>query len=204
MIAIVDYGMGNVASVRNALALLGAEGVVTSNPEDFERATHIIFPGVGAFPDGMRELQERRLIPVLEREVLESRKPFLGICLGMQLLATRGEEGGETKGLGWVQGVARKFRIDEKNFRLPHIGWDDVSVSSECPLFAGVSSTVFYFVHSYVLEPQNKDVHVQVASCSYGETFATAIQKENIFGVQFHPEKSQKSGLLILRNFINL
>ncbi|MDO8561479.1 MAG: imidazole glycerol phosphate synthase subunit HisH [bacterium] len=204
MIAIVDYGMGNVASVRNALALLGAEGVITSAPEDFERATHIIFPGVGAFPDGMRELEERGLIPILKKEVLGKKKPFLGICLGMQLLATMGEEGGETRGLGWIQGAARKFRIDEKKFRLPHIGWDDVSISGECPLFAGVSLPVFYFVHSYVLEPEGEDAHGTAAACSYGETFTAAIQKENIFGVQFHPEKSQKSGLTLLRNFISL
>lgn len=204
MIAIVDYGMGNIASVRNALTLLGSLGVVTSKPGDFEKATHIVFPGVGAFPDGMRELEERGLISVLEREVLGKKKPFLGICLGMQLLATMGEEGGETKGLGWIRGIARKFSIDENKFRLPHIGWDDVSISPEHPLFAGVSSPVFYFVHSYVLESRNEDVHVAAATCSYGETFTAAIQKENIFGVQFHPEKSQKSGLLVLRNFINL
>ena len=202
MIAIVDYGMGNVASVRNALALLGAEGVVTSIPEDFERATHIIFPGVGAFSDGMREVQERGLVPVLEGEVLEKKKPFLGICLGMQLLAGEGEEGGRTKGLGWIDGVVRRFRIDEAKFRLPHIGWDDITPVDGCPLFSGIESRDYYFVHSYVLEPVQQEV--VAATVNYGETFVAAVHKDNIFGVQFHPEKSQKGGLSVLRNFINL
>lgn len=201
MIAIVDYGMGNIASVKNALTLLGAESVVTSCPKDFERATRIIFPGVGAFADGMRALKERELIPVLEREVLEKKKPFLGICLGMQLLMSTGEEGGGAQGLGWIEGTTRRLCVNEKTFRLPHIGWDDVAALPQCPLFTSVSSPIFYFVHSYVADP--KDAQVVAATCSYGETFVAAVQKENIFGVQFHPEKSQQSGISVLRNFIH-
>ena len=200
MIAIVDYGMGNVTSVRNALALLGAEGVVTARSEDLERATHIIFPGVGAFSDGMREVRERGLIPLLEKEVLEKKKPFLGICLGMQLLASTGEEGGETKGFGFIPGRTRLLKAD--GLRLPHIGWNDISIVPQCPLFSGIESRDFYFVHSYVVEPS--DMGATAATCTYGETFAAAVQKDNIFGVQFHPEKSQKSGLAVLHNFINL
>lgn len=201
MIAIVDYGMGNTASVKNALALLGAEARITSRPEDFEQATHIIFPGVGAFQGGMRALQERGLVPVLEREVLGKKKPFLGICLGMQLLMGRGEEGGGAKGLGWIEGTTRRLCVDEKKFRLPHIGWDDISVTNECRLFAGISAPVFYFVHSYVAEPT--DANAVVATCTYGEMFTAAVQKGNIYGTQFHPEKSQKEGIAVLKNFIN-
>ncbi|OGC86108.1 imidazole glycerol phosphate synthase, glutamine amidotransferase subunit [Candidatus Adlerbacteria bacterium RIFCSPHIGHO2_02_FULL_54_18] len=200
MIAVVDYGMGNVASVRNALALLGAEAIITARAEDFERATHIILPGVGAFPDGMRELWERGLIPVLRREVLENQKPFLGICLGMQLLAEAGEEGGDTKGLGFIAGKTRKLTV--AGLRLPHIGWDDVTSAPGARLFADIDSRDFYFVHSYVMEPA--DSAAIAATCTYGEAFAAAVQKDNIFGVQFHPEKSQKAGIAVLRNFINL
>lgn len=202
MIAIVDYGMGNVGSVRNALKFLGAEGVVTDRAEDFEKATHIIFPGVGAFQDGMKSVRERNLIPILTREVLEKKKPLLGVCLGMQLFAARGEEGGEFEGLGWVKGVTKRLAVDEKKERLPHIGWNDVTFSGSCPLFANISSPTFYFVHSYVLAPEEKSTIV--GTCEYGESFAAVIQKDNLFGVQFHPEKSQKSGLALLRNFISL
>jgi glutamine amidotransferase len=202
MIAIVDYGMGNVASVKNALNFLGAEAAVTSNPADFEQATHIILPGVGAFGDGMRNLRERGLIPVLSREALERKKPFIGICLGMELLADIGEEGGENIGLGWIAGRVRHLRIDEKELRLPHIGWNDVTPRPTARLFAGVVSPVFYFVHSFVLEPD--DDAITVATCEYGETFVAGVERENIFGTQFHPEKSQKSGLAVLRNFLDL
>jgi glutamine amidotransferase len=199
MIAIVDYGMGNIASVQNALALLGAEGVITAHAEDFARATHIILPGVGAYQDGMRELRERGLIPVLQKEVLEKKKPFLGICLGMQLLTSTGEEGGETKGLEFIAGRTRK--LSAEGLRLPHIGWNEVTPAGGANLFVGIPSLDFYFVHSYVVEPA--DSPVTIATCTYGETFAAAIRKDNIFGVQFHTEKSQKSGLTVLRNFIN-
>ena len=200
MIAVADYGMGNVGSVLNALALLGVPAKLTADPKDFSEVTHIILPGVGAFSDGMRELRERGLIPLLEKEVLEKGKPFLGICLGMQLLSSMGEEGGETKGLGFIPGRTRLLKADE--LRLPHVGWDDISIAPQCPLFSGIESRDFYFVHSYVVEPE--DQRATAATCTYGETFAAAVQKDNIFGVQFHPEKSQKSGLAALRNFINL
>lgn len=200
MIAIVDYGMGNVASVRNALALLGAEALVTARAEDFARATHIIFPGVGAYKDGMDAVRSRGLVPLLQKEVLQNKKPFLGICLGMQLLTEQGEEGGGTQGLGFIAGTTRKLTVDS-NLRLPHIGWDDVAPAADAVLFNNILSRDFYFVHSYIVEPA--DAGVVAATCTYGETFAAAVQKDNIYGVQFHPEKSQKNGLQILRNFIS-
>ncbi len=201
-IAIVDYGMGNTGSVKSALKLLGAEGVITAKPEDFKRASHIILPGVGAFPDGMKRVKACEGFEALEKEVLENKKPFLGICLGMQLLGEYGEEAGGAKGLGWIPGNVRRLKVDEAKFRLPHIGWNEVSFTGECPLFTGVVQKDFYFVHSYVLEPT--DASTIKGTCTYGETFPVVVQKENIFGTQFHPEKSQKSGITVLKNFISL
>lgn len=200
MIVIVDYGMGNTGSVKNALLFLGKEAVISRNPEDLHRATHLILPGVGAFGDGMKKLVDFGLVRILEEEVLMKKKPILGICLGMQLFADIGEEGGTHKGLGWISGGTRRFRVDEKRFRLPHIGWNDVETRESATLFEGVTPEVFYFVHSYVIEPS--DPSVVTASCDYGEVFSAAVEKENIFGVQFHPEKSQKAGLAVLKNFI--
>jgi len=201
MIAIIDYGLGNTGSVRAALARLGHDSVITDKAEDISAATHLIMPGVGSFADGMREIRERGLEPILRREVLENKKPLLGICLGMQLLGTRGEEGGGTEGLGFVPGPVRLLRADQSAYRLPHVGWNDVVVAGDDPLFAGISSCVFYFVHSYVLEPEHAaDI---AATCNYGGEFAAAVRRGNVYGVQFHPEKSQKSGLMLLKNFID-
>ncbi len=200
MIVIVDYGMGNVGSVKNALTLLGAEVVISNKKADIEQSTHIILPGVGAFGDGMRRLRESSAIGVLRREVLEKKKPFLGVCLGMQLLATKGDEGGIHEGLGWIPGNVRRFDIDENKFRVPHIGWNDVVCERESSLFSDISSPVFYFVHSYIFVPS--DAATVTARCEYGEPFAAAVEMDNIRGVQFHPEKSQKSGLTLLCNFI--
>lgn len=201
MIAIVDYGMGNVASVRNALKFLGIESVITSRFEDFRAATHIVLPGVGAFADGMKELHARGLIEILSEEVHVKRKPFLGICLGMQLLGSEGVEGGATPGIGWIPGSVRRLTLDEATFRLPHIGWDTVTIAQETPLFSDVPSQDFYFVHSFVLKPENAaDI---AATCEYGVPFAAAVQRGNVFGVQFHPEKSQKGGLALLKNFVS-
>ena len=199
MIAIVDYGMGNVKSVLNALKLIGVPATLTADPHDLERSTHLILPGVGAFPDGMQALSERGLIPLLSREIQEKRKPFLGICLGMQLLADHGEEGGSTQGLGWIAGKVRRLRVGSE--RLPHIGWNNVAFG-ENPLLSNITDPTFYFVHSYVFVPAER--HAVIGTCEYGETFAAILQQGNVFGTQFHPEKSQKSGLALLKNFASL
>ena len=147
-VAIIDYGMGNMGSVLNALAYLKAPALVTRDVEEIRRASHIILPGVGAFEEGMRNLRKYGLIPILE-ETTKARKPFLGICLGMQLLASVGEEGGIHTGLSLIPGRVRRFQVDEVNVRVPHIGWNDVSSSSDSVLFKNVSPPIFYFVHSF-------------------------------------------------------
>ncbi|MDD5431184.1 MAG: imidazole glycerol phosphate synthase subunit HisH [Candidatus Pacebacteria bacterium] len=201
MTVIIDYGMGNLFSVENALKTLGGDIKVSGKPEDIRAADRIILPGVGAFPDGMKNLKNLGLVEILREEVLEKRKPFLGICLGMQLLASEGEEHEPTKGLGFIEGRVRRFQTDEKKFRIPHIGWNDVLAGKDSILFKDLENPVFYFVHSYHFVPEDKDNIA--ATCDYGEIFAAAVRKENIFGVQFHPEKSQKSGLKLLENFLN-
>lgn len=200
MVVIVDYGMGNLFSVENALKYLGADVKISNNLDDIKNAERIILPGVGSFSDGMKNLNSLGFLDGLKEEVLRNKKPFLGICLGMQLLADEGEENGITKGLGWLPGRVRRFKVDEKKYRVPHVGWNDVAVSGDGALFKGIQNPVFYFVHSYHLVPEDPaDV---IAHCDYGEKFAAAVRRGNIFGTQFHPEKSQKNGLKLLENFL--
>ena len=200
MVAIIDYGMGNTGSVKNAMTFLGEESIITNRADEIDRASHIILPGVGAFGDAMQKLEELGLPELLHREVFEKGKIFLGICLGMQLLADVGEEGGERRGLGWIPGRVSRLKVDEDAYRLPHVGWNDVTPTTDATLFRNVEPSIFYFVHSFVLRPT--DPSAVSATCTYGETFAASVQQGNIFGTQFHPEKSQKSGLALLRNFL--
>jgi glutamine amidotransferase len=200
MIAIIDYRMGNVTSVANALRGLGAEVSVTNRTEDLERAERIVLPGVGAFGEGMRNLKALGLIPILEEQVLRKKKPFLGICVGMQVLANKGHEFGEHEGLGWIPGEVRRFEAD---LALPHVGWNDIQISRPSDVLKGMQSGAdFYFVHSYHFVAENpSDV---TATASYGQDFTAIVSRENIFGVQFHPEKSQKAGKVLLENFLKL
>ncbi len=202
MVVIIDYGMGNLFSVSNALKFLNADVKISSDPEDLKNADQIILPGVGSFPDGMKNLRALGLIEPLKEEVLIKKKPFLGICLGMQLLASAGEENEGELGLGWISGKVRKFILDENKFRIPHIGWNDVSIKKNDKLWDGIINPVFYFVHSYHFVPENKNIISAI--CDYGEEFVAAIKKDNIFGTQFHPEKSQKNGLKLLENFLKI
>ena len=200
MVVIIDYGMGNVGSVRNALEVLGYDVVISSSEENISRADHLILPGVGAFGDGMKNLQKANLVEILTKEVLVNKKPILGICLGMQMMATSGEEGGVYSGLGWISGVTRKFELDESTFKVPHVGWNDVKNLRQSTLLQNIQNPIFYFVHSYHLVPEDKNVAIGVTD--YGEEFVSVVEKGNIFGVQFHPEKSQKAGLDLLNNFL--
>lgn len=201
MVVIIDYGMGNTGSVKNAIKAIGADVLVSNKKADIEAASHIILPGVGAFQDGIKNISSSGLAGILEKEVLNKQKPFLGLCLGMQLLATEGTEGARSKGLGWIKGVVRRFEID-KSFKVPHVGWNDVKPLKKSGLFAGISRPVFYFVHSYIFIPE--DNTVISAETEYGEKFPAALEKGNIFGLQFHPEKSQFAGLKVLENFLKL
>lgn len=202
-VAIVDYGMGNLDSVRRAAEECGAVRVlVTSSPADLRQGTHIILPGVGAFPDGMAMLRKSGMDEAIREQVLCAKVPFLGICLGMQLMATRGFEGRECQGLDLVPGEVHRFIGGEQHERIPHIGWNEVEVTMDSPLFEAVPSrSDFYFVHSYHMHCE--DSHV-IARTPYCGGFVSAVMSGMAFGVQFHPEKSQKLGFRILRNFLAL
>lgn len=199
MVAIIDLNLGNVKSVGNALSYLKIEHVLTSDQEQIYKASKLIFPGVGSFNEASRRLQSTGIRECIRNAVLVQGKPILGICLGMQLLAEYGEEGGESQGLGLINARVSRLRSDPEKYRLPHIGWNDVEPEG-LELFNGINNgTCFYFVHSYemVLNEQcNK------AICNYGVNFVAAVQKGNICGTQFHPEKSREMGLRLLTNFI--
>jgi glutamine amidotransferase len=203
MIAIVDYGMGNVRSVRNAFLALGVETELTFDPARLECAAGIILPGVGAFGDGMKHLRERGLPKVLEKIVLQDGKPFLGICLGLQLVARRSFELGEHEGLGWLDADVVPLRPPSREFRVPHMGWNEAIVRRPGRLLSELGAEpVFYFVHSFHLKPANPEADWVAAESCHGERFVAAFEKGNLFGVQFHPEKSQEAGLKLLSNFL--
>lgn len=203
MIAIVDYDMGNIRSLQNALDFLGAPSVVTRDQKRLASADKIILPGVGAFDLAMNNLKKYRLISVLNELVIKKKKKILGICLGMQLLAQTGKENGTTQGLGWIRGTVKKMKGGPK-YRLPHIGFNSISIRRKNnALFRGIEEgTDFYFVHSYVLAAD--DTSDVAALTRYAEPFVSSVTKGNIYGIQFHPEKSQSNGLTLLKNFISL
>lgn len=202
MIVIVDYGLGNLFSVAKAFEFLGAEAKISGNPDDIKKASRLVLPGVGAFGDGMDYLAKNGLDKILSNEVLINKKPFLGICLGMQLLADIGFEYGEHRGLGWIRGRVRKLAVEELGLKIPQVGWNDITVVKESPLLKNIKTgSDFYYVHSYQLICDNAEN--VVATSVYGETVTAAIQKDNIFATQFHPEKSQDNGLKLLENFVN-
>jgi imidazole glycerol-phosphate synthase subunit HisH len=202
-VAIINYGMGNLDSVARAVQECGGDPVVTDQACDLEAATHIILPGVGAFALGMKNIHSLGIDAVLAEQVLERQIPFLGLCLGMQLLAERGYEPEESAGLGWINAEVRRLEPNGSADRVPHVGWNDVELLRDAPLFRGVASgTDFYFVHSYhVVCRDPADV---VGRTPYCGTFVSAIGRRNIWGVQFHPEKSQRPGFHVLRNFLAL
>lgn len=198
-VAIIDYEMGNLFSINRAMEVLGVDHIVTSRAEEVKGATHVILPGVGSFESGINNLRRLGLDKILDKEVFLGKKPFLGICLGMQLTAEEGLENGRFLGLGWVKG---KVELLEKSveLRIPHIGWNNVKSEEGFKLFRGIpQNSDFYFVHSYVIDCQK---YVVKGVTEYGVEFPSMIQLENIYGVQFHPEKSEEYGLKLLRNFV--
>jgi glutamine amidotransferase len=200
-VVIVDYKMGNLNSVKNALEFLGCKAEISDRGEDVISADALVLPGVGAFGVAMRNLEQQGLIEPLERKVLGDRVPFLGICLGMQLLSQSSEEKGVFKGLGWISGHVR--RIEEApSIRVPHVGWNNTKIRCRSPLFESIEDeSEFYYVHSYHFDCEEKYV---TARCEYGTSVVAAVHSGNIHAVQFHPEKSQHNGLRLLRNFTNL
>lgn len=202
-VAIVDYGMGNVDSVARAVQHCGGEPAITSETADFEVANYIILPGVGAFQTGMNNIRSHGLEVVLQQQVLGKGVPFLGICLGMQLLATKGWEGGETEGLGWIEGEIKRLLPDSSDMRIPHVGWNEVIFNQPSSMFQNIpSGKDFYFVHSYhfsCVHPED-----EIAHTPYCGGFVSVVGRNNILGVQFHPEKSQRLGLQVIKNFLSL
>jgi glutamine amidotransferase len=201
MITIVDYGVGNLGSILNMLKKVGAKAQTSSDPEVLRQAEKLILPGVGAFDAGMKKLNETGLVPVLNELVLEKKVPVIGLCLGMQLMTKRSEEGTEA-GLGWIdaQTVRFKFGPENAHLKVPHMGWNTLDICRPHPLVADLApESRFYFVHSYhIVCADETDV---VANTDYGYPFTAIISRGNIMGAQFHPEKSHKFGMQLLRNF---
>lgn len=196
MIAIVDYGAGNLQSIYNAFEAIGAKAQIVSEP-DLSAYKAIVVPGVGGFSDCIKNLRESGFAAELREQVIVRKKPYLGICLGMQFLGEKSFEHGEHKGLGWLEGNVQRIRPSDAKFKVPHMGWNNVKVVKESILFSGLIEPTFYFVHSYHLESPGN----MTSSCYHGLEVTASVEKGHIFGVQFHPEKSQGAGLKVLENF---
>ncbi|TKS61354.1 MAG: imidazole glycerol phosphate synthase subunit HisH [Nitrospira sp.] len=198
MIAIIDYGMGNLRSVSKAFEAVGHQAIVTRDAASIKNASHVVLPGVGAFGDCMANLERYGLIEPI-KATIQSGKPFLGICLGLQLLFTESEEFGTHKGLGIISGRVRRFATDQA-LKVPHMGWNQVNVQRKCPLFEGIANgSNWYFVHSYFVDPTDRQI--AATTTTYSIPFVSSIWKDNIVACQFHPEKSQAVGLRLIKNF---
>jgi glutamine amidotransferase len=202
MVTIIDYGMGNLRSVQKGFEKVGVDAILTASKDDVMRANKIVLPGVGAFRDCMDNLKKFDLIDVI-KEHIDSGKPYLGLCLGLQVLFSESEEFGITKGLDVIKGRVVKFPEDEfkaKKLKIPHMGWNAVRIQKETPILDDIADgTYFYFVHSFYVKPDDDDVIA--TSTEYGIDFTSMISYKNVFACQFHPEKSQTEGLKILKNF---
>ena len=205
-VAIIDYGMGNVRSVVNAVEYCGYDALLTADPEEIEAADRVILPGDGAFGDAMVQLRGSGLIGVLEREVLERKKPFLGICVGMQILAATSDEHTEPgtlhEGLGWFEADIVRIRPSDHTLKVPHMGWNTIRIDNPHPVLAGLETFTpsFYFVHSYWMKTRHsRDL---VAQTDYGTPLTAIVARDNIVATQFHPEKSQDNGIQLIANFL--
>jgi glutamine amidotransferase len=199
MLLIVDYGLGNLGSVKNMLRVVGADATISDKPADVDKATALILVGVGHFDSGMKNLHGGGFVEPLNRRVLERKVPVLGICLGMQLLSRDSEEGQE-KGLGWLPASTKRLQPGDPSLAIPHMGWNETA-SGDGVLLKGLEAARFYFVHSYhVVCDEPGDV---AATCTYGKPFTAAVRRGNIFGTQFHPEKSHRFGKRLLQNFVD-
>lgn len=201
MIGVVDYGMGNIGSIVNMLKKIGSKGETFTRPDEMDQYNKVILPGVGSFDHAMQRLNDLGLTDALKKHAKES-KAFMGVCLGMQLLANGSEEG-KMKGLGLIEGDVVKFQLDD--LAIPHMGWNTISFDTDEPLFQNFEQfeeSRFYFVHSYYYKPASKD-HI-LTSTHYGHSFASGVKKDQIYGLQFHPEKSHLFGMELFKNFVNL
>jgi len=196
MITIIDYGMGNLASVQKAIRKLGKDVIITSNKTEIQKASLIVLPGVGSFKQGMKNLKDRGLIELLNQEVIQNKKPFLGICLGMQLIMKNGTEPIECEGLGWIKG--RVEVINNSRLPVPHLGWNRTYQLEEENQEDNLLNN-FYFIHSYHVLPEE---HLECTYVNYEFKMIASIRKENIYATQFHPEKSQNAGLSLLKKYI--
>lgn len=204
MITIIDYGSGNINAIKNIYERLNISSEFATTKEQIIKADHIILPGVGAFDDTISTLRDKGFTEVLNKKVQEDKVPILGICLGMQMLTTTSEEG-TMNGLGWINGKVKRFdkNIIHDKPKIPHLGWNSIKFTRDCQLFLGVDPEIgFYFVHSFYFEcADESDV---ICETVYGKKFHSAVNRVNIYGVQFHPEKSHDNGIQLLRNFANL
>ena len=203
MLVIVDYGMGNLGSIKNMLKKIGTPALISNQPADINQAEKLILPGVGAFDKSMKNLQELGLIDVLNQKVLQEKIPILGICLGMQVMARKSAEG-QLPGLGWVDAIIKRFKFDstQAHLKIPHMGWNTLNVKKPHPLMTDLEKeNRFYFVHSYYMSAENDEI--VLSETFYGHNFISAIASGNILGVQFHPEKSHKFGMKLLSNFVH-
>jgi len=202
MIVIVNYGMGNLNSILNMLKNIGAKAAISSNISDIEKAKKLILPGVGAFDNGMKNLQDLGFISILNEKVIKDKIPILGICLGMQLFTKKSEEG-KRRGLGWIDAETIRFRFDQKRtgLKIPHMRWNSLNIQKKSPLFNDFyQESRFYFVHSYHINCNNEEDIL--TKTHYGYDFVSSILRDNIIGVQFHPEKSLKFGMKFLENYV--
>jgi glutamine amidotransferase len=205
-IGLVNYEFGNTQSLCNALDALNCNFVLCSTPESLEKCSHIILPGVGSFNSTMSSLKKLNLINSLNNNVLTKKVFFLGICVGFQIIFSEGFEFKNSKGLGWIKGNCTKIdNVKNKDIRLPHTGWNEVEFPKGSKLFKNIDKDKsFYFIHSFCINNVSIDKDILLSYSTYGNDFVSSVQKDNIYGVQFHPEKSQKNGLQLLKNFINL
>jgi glutamine amidotransferase len=200
VISIIKYGMGNVASVEKAIKKLGYTSIITDDHTQIRQSDLIILPGVGSFQKGMGNLHKARLVDLLTEEVVIKKKPFLGICLGMQLLATFGTEPTKIEGLGWIKGEVTKIE-SKNNLRIPHLGWNNVYSDTNSSFYDEFNGLDFYFIHSYHFQAENQDN--VVLRVRYNEPIVAGLQSENIYAFQFHPEKSQDAGMRLLKKIID-
>jgi glutamine amidotransferase len=203
MLTIIDYKAGNVRSIQNMLKKIGVNSIISDKIEDIEKADKLILPGVGAFDYGIEQLENSGLLPVLHKNILEKKIPILGICLGVQLFTQRSDEG-QKKGLGWLDAETIAFDKNKlpEGYKIPHMGWAEINFNKNCKLFDGMHEYPprFYFVHSFHLKTNDKSL--VIATANYGYDFVVGLKKDNIIGIQFHPEKSHKFGMQFLENFV--